>query len=225
MLNTRFNSHTARFSKRSGFTLVELLVVIGIIAILAGVALGPITSGIKKAQQSSGVQTTRTLALSEFQYATDNNGSYPFGATAADVTKLLFIGNYITDPGILVIGGSAETKYTGATPSTGILPANISYDFVEQSATVGLSGNTPDQLPVVLSCCTGSSITFAAAGGSTNAQTPLTTNPFGVSGVAVCYHSNSAKFVTNSGTIAAPSVALTDMSIPAVTAITAPGGG
>ena len=65
-----------------GFTLVELLVVIGIIAILAGVALGPITSGIRKARESACMQTTRTLALAEFQYANDNN-NYPDGADAA----------------------------------------------------------------------------------------------------------------------------------------------
>ena len=72
MLTNRLLCRTARSSSRGGFTLVELLVVIGIIAILAGVALGPITSGIKKGQQSSGIQTARTLALAEFQYSNDN---------------------------------------------------------------------------------------------------------------------------------------------------------
>ena len=46
-----------------GFTLVELLVVIGIIAILAGVALGPITSGIKKAKESAAMQSCRSIGL------------------------------------------------------------------------------------------------------------------------------------------------------------------
>ena len=45
-----------QFPKR--FRLVEVAVVLGIIAILAGVALGPITNGIKQAQRPVGVFST-----------------------------------------------------------------------------------------------------------------------------------------------------------------------
>jgi prepilin-type N-terminal cleavage/methylation domain-containing protein len=224
MLKTPLLRRTARPSS-GGFTLVELLVVIGIIAILAGVALGPITSGIKKAQQSSGVQTSRTIALSEFQYANDNSQTYPFGTTAADVAKLLLAGNYISDPTIFYIGGSTEAKYTGATAATDIAATNISYDFTETSASAGLNSNAPDQLPVIFSSY-GTSVTFPPAAGGYSI-TFKTSNPYGQAGCAVCYKSNSAKFVVGQtaaqGT--AGSTPICDPSFPGATAITAPGGG
>src|SRR5271169_5239005 len=109
---------TARNSSRGGFTLVELLVVIGIIAILAGVALGPITNGLKKAKESAGMQTVRTIALAEFSYSTDN-GAYPDvnvpttaanpGNDASLVAKALLAGNYISDASIFFISGGTAT--------------------------------------------------------------------------------------------------------------------
>src|SRR5476651_874775 len=103
MLNSPYPILAARVRRAAGFTLVELLVVIGIIAILAGVALGPITNGIKKAQQSGGVQTSRTIALAEFQYANDSDTkAYPdgSGSDASVVAKALLGGNYVSDPGL-----------------------------------------------------------------------------------------------------------------------------
>src|SRR5271168_335958 len=92
-----------------GFTLVELLVVIGIIAILAGVALGPITNGIKKAQQSTGVQEAHALGLAMYSYANDNQQLYPDksggGATAKDVAADLLAGGYVTDATIFGLSG------------------------------------------------------------------------------------------------------------------------
>jgi len=110
MRNLNRLSSAARQS--GGFTLVELLVVIGIIAILAGVALGPITTGIRKARESACMQTTRTLALAEFQYANDNN-NYPDGADAGALCQEMITGNYISDPTILRIGGCPDHGRNG----------------------------------------------------------------------------------------------------------------
>jgi len=187
----------SRTNPASGFTLVELLVVIGIIAILAGVALGPITSGIKKAKESAALQTTRTIALAEFQYANDN-GSYPDGADAGAVGAALIAGKYITDPGIFYLSGdAAATKLSG----TGTMAAaNSSYDFTGVTGATsttysGVSNSAPDQLPLVWTPDTniGAFPTGTTAAGVQFAPN----NPiFGTDGIAVCYHSNSAFFRT-----------------------------
>jgi len=50
---------------------VEVIVVMGIVAVLAGVALGPVTNGIKKAKQSSELQMGHAIALADYQAQAD----------------------------------------------------------------------------------------------------------------------------------------------------------
>lgn len=190
-----FPSRNAAARKTGGFTLVELLVVIGIIAILAGVALGPITGGIKKAKESGAMQTTRTIALAEFQYANDNDGAYPDGADAGIIATALVNGNYASDPKLFVI--TSDPNYVPYTPvAGGTIPATaISYDFLGLAATnpiAGLNATTPDQAPVCWSDGDPGCVIPTSANTGT-AFTP-TTGIFGKDGVAVCYHSNNAFF-------------------------------
>jgi prepilin-type N-terminal cleavage/methylation domain-containing protein len=231
MLNNRFLYRTARPS-RGGFTLVELLVVIGIIAILAGVALGPITNGIKKAKQSAGLQTVRTIATSEFTFSNDNNGAYPdtsmpsgnTGSAAEAVARALLAGNYVTDPTIFWISGGVAGKYTGTAASTAIAASNISWDFAGYGGS-GISSNAPDQLPVVWSSVagTGGVEPTIATAGALNA-TPGSVDPYGTQGVAVAYKSNSAKFIIATGS-PTPVSALWDLTYPGYTGATVLKGG
>ncbi|MCE0483695.1 MAG: type II secretion system GspH family protein [Methylacidiphilales bacterium] len=202
---------TARNSNRGGFTLVELLVVIGIIAILASVALGPITHGLESAQESAGMQTARTIGLSEFQYNTDNN-AYPSstGGKSQDIMSALVTGSYISDPGIFA--KSKGVAYSGTITAQNLSSApssTICWDFFQEAAVPpsttpsGLSTSDPDGIPVVFS--TGQNITCPTQGPGnvvTLNQAAAHPNPFGVNGMAVCFKSNSAQFLkgTNTGT-------------------------
>ncbi len=196
MSKYRLTSYTARKSTRGGFTLVELLVVIGIIAILAGVALGPITQGLEKAKESAGMQTARTLGLSAFQYSVDV-GTYPGGSNSEDVCIALVQGQYIQDASIFAASGAQAYK---GTDIKAIGASNIAWDFMAGAAptppatgSVGLTTSDPDGMPAIFS--TGQNVPVPAQGAAAPAIELTNKNPFGNHGMAVCYKSNSAVFI------------------------------
>src|SRR5476651_1542638 len=108
MLTNRLLLCRTTRTSRDGFTLVELLVVIGIIAILAGVALGPITNGIKQAKHNASMQTGRQIGQMCFSFATDNvvNGNaYPADTNGAAIASDLLNANYASDPSVFLVSG------------------------------------------------------------------------------------------------------------------------
>jgi prepilin-type N-terminal cleavage/methylation domain-containing protein len=214
MLNSRrLLCCTARAS-RGGFTLVELLVVIGIIAILAGVALGPITNGIKKAQQSSGLQEAHSIGLAMYSFANDNQQLFPDTGTpgvpagnaatgAAAVAQPLLAGGYVTDATIFGLSGDQNAAYVKVSSTTNtattITAAQVSWDFLGNGGA-GVSSTQYPFIPLLWSTLRGGTepATFNVAAGTAITGTPISTNPFGTAGMAIFYINNSAAFITSS---------------------------
>jgi prepilin-type N-terminal cleavage/methylation domain-containing protein len=203
MLTNRLFRRAARIPFRGGFTLVELLVVIGIIAILAGVALGPITTGLKKAQQNSAVQQGHAIGMAMFAFANDNNQLYPDTSNpsagksgAAAVAYALLAGNYVTDPAQFWISGGQATKYagTGSAAASTIAATNISFDFT--GAGGGGLGTTQAQYLPLLWNSVGTGAAPSLGGSSAITISPPSTAAFGTTGVSVFYCNESAAFVT-----------------------------
>lgn len=92
--------------KNKGFTLVELLVVIGIIGILAAMILPKFTGYIEKAIMKEAVSYARTVNLYLTSYYVEN-GEYPSNKTGGDIIREAGITIKPNDV-LTVIGGNVE---------------------------------------------------------------------------------------------------------------------
>jgi prepilin-type N-terminal cleavage/methylation domain-containing protein len=63
-------------SRRKGFTLVELLIVIAIIGILLGVLIPTYQSSVRKANEAAAVATINAIRVAEAKFVIDHKGQY-----------------------------------------------------------------------------------------------------------------------------------------------------
>ena len=82
-----------RFSSSStplrlpGFTLTELLVVLGIVAVLAAILFPVIASSRRKAQDATCVQNLRQISQALIMYVGDYDGAYPMGVEGVVINQ------------------------------------------------------------------------------------------------------------------------------------------
>jgi prepilin-type N-terminal cleavage/methylation domain-containing protein/prepilin-type processing-associated H-X9-DG protein len=83
---------------RKGFTLVELLVVVGIIAVLAAISLGIYPVALQHANCAGCGTRMRGLALAFVEYAADNDGQLPGRTTGSSDKWPVLLLPYVSDP-------------------------------------------------------------------------------------------------------------------------------
>src|SRR5579864_6739269 len=68
--------------RRSGFTLLELLLVIAIIVLLASILLPVVSKARESARRTACMNNLRQISQAVLAYVSDNDGAFPFAAAA-----------------------------------------------------------------------------------------------------------------------------------------------
>jgi prepilin-type N-terminal cleavage/methylation domain-containing protein len=102
-------------SRKSGFTLVEIMIVVAIIGLLAAIAIPSFVNARIKSQTNACINNLRLIQGAKDQYALDHNGTAP---TA--LGDLVGYNSYITKTPVCKAGGTYTIAALGADPTCGV---------------------------------------------------------------------------------------------------------
>ncbi|HYJ06331.1 MAG TPA: prepilin-type N-terminal cleavage/methylation domain-containing protein [Chthoniobacterales bacterium] len=103
-------------SRRSGFTLVEIMIVVAIIALLAAIAVPGFLRARKRSQASRIINDLRLIDSAVDQYAIETNRSSGFSVNTVDWTNYLKAGTNLYLTGRDILGNSYGIQAVDSIP-------------------------------------------------------------------------------------------------------------
>jgi prepilin-type N-terminal cleavage/methylation domain-containing protein len=124
---TKFNK------RRGGFTLVEIMIVVAIIALLAAIAVPGFLRARKRSQASRIINDLRLIDSAVDQYAIENNKSSGFTVPASEWTKYLKAGTNLYLTGNDILGNAYGSVNVDSLPKVSTSSFNALSDVAPQS--------------------------------------------------------------------------------------------
>ena len=103
--------------RRGGFTLVEIMIVVAIIALLAAIAVPGFLRARKRSQASRIINDLRLIDSAVDQYAIENNKASGFSVAVSDWSKYLKAGTNLSITGKDILGNSYTAVNVDSLPS------------------------------------------------------------------------------------------------------------
>ena len=117
--------------RRGGFTLVEIMIVVAIIALLAAIAVPGFLRARKRSQASRIINDLRLIDSAVDQYAIENNKSSGFLVPLTEWTKYLKAGTNLYVTGKDILGNDYSAVSVDSLPSVPTSSKNALSDVVD----------------------------------------------------------------------------------------------
>jgi prepilin-type N-terminal cleavage/methylation domain-containing protein len=99
-------------TRRGGFTLVEIMIVVAIIALLAAIAVPNFLRARKRSQATRVLEDLRMIDSATDQYAIDNNKTSGMTPAWTDLKNYLKVGSVLYSTGADIFGDSYGPTFT-----------------------------------------------------------------------------------------------------------------